>query len=213
MFQRLDRFFLFLEEHGLKCIVFFSLASLIIILNWFNGSININNFLSYFLSKKESSFISIAAIFIGVYFALFTIFTSVKRGSIISTLSEEDLTKLIKYLRNALIGGFLYIILTLFFSSDNNSLIAQYFNIILFTSLIYMLLSALRFGGYITFIVYDDISKMLTERHKIEEDASRQDELLNKLEVFLNEYENINREERTKILRKIIQNQNNSPGS
>ncbi|PGU05384.1 hypothetical protein [Bacillus cereus] len=210
MLQRLDKLLLILEEYGLKCIIFFSLTSLIIILNWFNNSININDFLSYFLSKKESSFISIGAIFIGVYFALFTLFTSVKRGSIISLLSEKDLTKLIKYLKNALIGGFLYIILTLFFSADNHSLVASYFNIILFTSLLYMLLSALRFGGYIAFIVYNDVSKMLTDRQRIEEDANRQDELFNKLEIFLNEYEKINREERTKALRQIIQNQNNS---
>ncbi|PEN99204.1 hypothetical protein CN556_04135 [Bacillus wiedmannii] len=213
MLQKLDKVFLFFEEYGLKCIIILLLASLITVLTWFNESIKIHTFLSSFLSKKESSFISISAIFIGVYFALLTIFTSVKRGSIISTLSENDLSKLIKYLINALIGGFLYIFLTLFFSADNKSLLASYFNILLFTSLIYMFLSALRFSGYIAFIVYDDISKMQSNRQTIEEDANRQEEILNKLETFLNEYEKINREERTKALKQLLQNQHNPPNA
>lgn len=76
-----------------------------------------------------------------------------------------------------------------------------------------MFLSALRFSGYIAFIVYDDISKMQSNRQTIEEDANRQEEILNKLETFLNEYEKINREERTKALKQLLQNQHNPPNA
>lgn len=208
MLRRFDKILVFLEKYALRILMVLILSFLLVVMNFFPNWINLKGFMSYFLEKKESTFINIAAIFIGVYFALLTVFSSVKRGSILSKLPEEDIRKLIRYLRNAMAGGFIYIFLTLFFAKENESLFWSYFNILLFLSLIYMLFSAIRFGVYMVFVVHDDISKMLENQQEITESEYRQQELMNKLEHFLEDYEQISKEERTNMIRQLLHERN-----
>jgi hypothetical protein len=209
LLQRLDKTISIFESYFLKIITISVLITLITISKFFSDEIPLKNFLAYFLENKESTFINISAIFIGMYFALFTIFGSVKRDSIISTLPDKDLTKLIRFLRNALIGSFIYLFLTLFFVKNYEST-WQYFNIVLFTSLIYMLLSALRFGVYIYFIVKDDIDRVADDHKELAEKEDRQQEIMVKLENFLNDYDNLAQQDKNEELRKIIRERENS---
>lgn len=210
MLRRLDKPIHFLENYGLKIFTVLLLVILICIAHFFQSHIPLKDFMSYFLEKKESTFINIAAIFIGMYFALFTIFGSVKRDSIIASLSEEDLSKLIRFLRNALIGSVVYIFLTLFFTKEHDSLLWNYFNIVLFTSLIYMLLSAVRFGAYIVFVVSDDLSRISEDHQELINQENHHKELMIKLEDFLNDYDQLSEEEQNKALRQIIRERENS---
>ncbi|MED2792082.1 hypothetical protein P4256_10060 [Bacillus wiedmannii] len=210
MLRRLDKTINFLENYGLKIFTVLLLIILICIVQFFQSDIPLKTFMSYFLEKKESTFITIAAIFIGMYLALFTIFGSIKRDSIISSLSEEDLSKLIKFLRNALIGACFYIFLTLFFTKEYNSLFWNYFNIVLFTTLIYMLLAAFRFVAYIVFVVSDDLSRISDDHKELVAQENHHIELMMKLEDFLNDYEKLNEEEQNKALRQIIRERDNN---
>lgn len=194
----------------MKILLPLTLILLIICLNFFGNKVNLTTSINYFIDKKESTFINIAAIFIGVYFALFSLFTTVKRDSTIASLSEDNFRMLLGYIRNALIGSFIYIFLTLFFSPDNSGLIWDNFNIVLFVSLIYMLASALRFGGYIMIVVYKDLSNVYPSIEEEEKAALKQKEIMIKLETFLNEYEKMNRKARTDIIRNTLKDRNGS---
>jgi hypothetical protein len=185
-------------------------GALFVLTTFFPEQSKINSFMSYFLKDKESTFINIAAIFIGIYFAFFGILGSIKPGSLLTNVSEKGLSKLLKFLRRALIAGFVYIFLTLFFSEEHTGILWNCFNIILFLSLIYMLLSAFRFGTYMVFFMYDDTSRLFEDIQNLKEDDYREKEIMLKLEKFLNDYETLIREERANELRELIRKQNNS---
>ncbi|MGD6964449.1 hypothetical protein ACQCVB_19790 [Fictibacillus phosphorivorans] len=139
------------------------------------------------LTKKDGTLITIATVFIGIYFTVFTLLSSIKIDSTFAILTEKNFDKLLKFIRNAFIGSFVYLFYSLISSSIESTWISSYITIIL---LLFMLLSALRFGIIIYFIFNRDV-KTYYKQLKVEKEKRLEiDNLYKRLDSFLNDQEN-----------------------
>lgn len=143
------------------------------------------------LEAKDSTLITIAAIFIGIYFTLFTLLSSIKIDSTFSILTKDNFERLIIYIRNAFIGSFLYLFFSLFSTSILNEWI---WTVVGLTFLLYMLLSAFRFGIIIYLIFTRDLKAFYDQLEKERFERIRQQNLIIRLEEFLDEHENLSHE-------------------
>lgn len=195
MNNRKEKLFLFLEKNFIRLLL---LILLLILLG--NKILLINypqygwNYLDSFflevlrptLQSKDSTLITIAAIFIGIYFTVFTLLSSIKIDSTFSILTKNNFEQLLIYIRNAFIGSFLY----LFFSLFSSIIINEWFwTVIGLIFLLYMLFSALRFGIIIYLIFSRDVKAFYVQLELERNEKRKQKNLFSRLEKFLDQQE------------------------
>lgn len=123
------------------------------------------------LTSKDSTLITIAAVFIGIYFTVFTLLTSIGVESTFAILTRDNFDKLVKYISRAFFGSFIYLFFSLFYDVFPMN---SYFSIISLSLLLYMLLSALRFASIIYLIFTQEVKKYY---ERLEEEKRKQREL------------------------------------
>lgn len=192
--EKLDKTLHFFEEQGIKLVIVPFL--LVVILNkaliHFESKYGFKELDSFFINtgetliKKDGTLITIAAVFIGIYFTVFTLLSSLRVESTFSILTEENFFKLLKYIRNAFIGSFLY----LFYSLFSPLISIMWIKILISMSLLlYMLFSALRFGAIIYVIFSRDVKKYYAELEIEKIKLRKRENLEKKIEMFLDEQE------------------------
>lgn len=145
------------------------------------------------LINRESILISVAAIFIGVYFSIFTILLSLKNNSKIVAMGIKTFRELLEFLQHAFVGAFVYIIYAIFYpliSILNEISLVKFTNELLLTLLIiYMLLTALRVGVAFIFIFHSDLNTFFSsiEKEQIEKEESQA--ILYQMRSFLEAHE------------------------
>lgn len=153
----------------------------------FHWIYKVNSFLSTELAKllinRDSTLMTIASVFIGIYFTVFTMLATLSRKSTFSLLQENQFKKLLKYIRNAFIAAFTYLILSLFSPLVNQQ--GWIYSFICISLLTYILLSALRFGLLIYLFLRRDIDHYLKSAKEEELESKRINRLLNDMEKFL----------------------------
>jgi hypothetical protein len=154
---------LFLFVSILKIISLLGYSDNILLINELN--LFLINDLSEALIESDGTLITLAAIFIGIYFTAFTLLATLSVKSALSRLEREQFTKLLRYIRNAFL--------------------AWSFSVISLLLLTYMLLSALRFGLLIYIILNRDIGFYLNNVQKVEQEQARLDRILHDLEKYL----------------------------
>ena len=195
--KKVDSFILFLEKHGIKIllipflVIFIVNKIFIINENQFRNEILDEFFLNSLrntLILQDGTLITLAAVFIGIYFTVFTLLSSLKIDSTFSILTESNFYRLIKYIRNAFIGSFLYLLYSLFSPLFTNEWISTFISIAL---LLYMLLSALRFGFIIYNIFTNDVKKYYKQIEEEKIKINNKDKLDKKLEIYLDRQQKI----------------------
>lgn len=189
-----DKFYSFLESYGILTIISIILTLLSfnkILLTYSEYGIHSLEFfftttLKETLEHKDSTLITIAAVFIGIYFTVFTLLSSIKVDSTFSILTKKNFESLLIYIRNAFIGSFIYLFYSLFSTSISND---WFFTIIALTLLLYMLLSALRFGMIIYLIFSRDVKKYYNELENEKQKKRELENLYKRLELFLDREE------------------------
>jgi len=186
-----DSFFIFLEKRMITCIVSILLFSFLL-----NKYLIISNSKIYFsqldvflahtiqhiLVENNGTLISIAAVFIGIYFTVFTILSGFKTESTFAVLDATRFSDLVKYVRNAFIGSFIYLFFSLIFTLQKDVWIITLVSLIL---LIYMFLSAIRFAVIIYIILQHDINKYHEHLMKINDERQKEKAILERLSNFL----------------------------
>lgn len=201
-----DKVYHFIEEYGITLILGLLLLTLILnkllIVN--NSKFGVPIFELYFtttfkdtLQNKDSTLITIAAVFIGIYFTVFTLLSSIKVDSTFAILTKKNFVKLLKYIRNAFIGSFLYLLLSLFSPSETSD---WAFSILALALMLYMLLSALRFGTIIYLIFSKDVKKYYDTIESEKANQRKRDNLFARLEIFLKAEEDKREIDRAKAL-------------
>ncbi|PRO42061.1 hypothetical protein [Bacillus sp. LLTC93] len=195
----LDRLVKFLEKWGIIILLFIVTLSLFCLL-YFQRDLTLDTF-EFFLNEKEGAFLTIAGIFIGIYFAIFSFFIGIKPDSVMADLDDEDILTLVRYLRQSFVGSFAYIFLTLlnFPFLTGVSKICYYF--ILIVSLLYMLLSALKVGIYMYLTFKEDVVNLKDNVENAREDSYKLQRMLNLFEDFLEEEKRKERELRNERIR------------
>ncbi|MBE8867115.1 MULTISPECIES: hypothetical protein [Enterococcus] len=170
-------------------------------LNIFSDFI-VNNIGKY-LALQDGSLVTVATVFIGIYFTIYTMLTTIQSDSILASLKEKHFKKILKILTIGFVSSFSYTLYSVFFevSYNNNSVITTYF--ILFLAICFFI-SAFQFGVLLTLILKKDIYgaiKTIQERKKAEEE---QKERYAKLDSFLDrEQEKVDRIRAEEVSKKI----------
>lgn len=151
------------------------------------------------LYDKGGILITVSAVFIGIYFTIFSLLGNIREDSSINLLSENHFKKLLNYIFLAFLSSFGYLLLSLFIQRDNEVLFIRITLLILLT---YMFYSAFRFGIIMFYSYRKDFQnyKLRIKKQKQEELELRNS--IKKIEKFIVE---INRErqiEKNKELKK-----------
>ncbi len=158
------------------------------------------------LTDREGVLITIAAIFIGIFFTVLTLLGNIKVESTFTILGEGNLKKLLKYIVSAFLGAFGYLFFALIAPiSTSYPSIEVIISIISILLVAYMLLTAFRFGVIILFIFkkdMDNLSKVVAEekQHK-----QHQKLLMHRLEHFLKNQEEIEAANKAKRVNEILE--------
>lgn len=193
--KKLDPIFLFFEKKFIFWVISILTVGAIIlkILTLFNlGSIDYYiNLVDLITSCKlpqlfidrDSTLITLSAIFIGIYFTTFTLMATISTKSSFSLLKKQQFTDLLDYIRNAFIASFLYLVVSLILPIFSKT--GWLFSIISLILLVYMLLSAFRFGALIYMILKRDINRYIQNIELEEATKLEQDNILKDLAKFL----------------------------
>ncbi|MBU8655585.1 hypothetical protein [Bacillus pumilus] len=199
----LDRLVKFLEKWGIIIILF--IVTLILLFSlYFQRDLTLNIF-EFFLNEKEGAFLTIAGIFIGIYFAIFSFFIGIKPDSVMADLDDEDILTLVRFLRQSFVGSFAYIFLTLLNFPFLTGVFKICYYFILIDTLLYMLLSALKVGIYMYITFKRDVVNLKDNVENAREDSYKIRRMLNHFEDFL---ENEKRKER-ELRNERIRNESN----
>lgn len=95
------------------------------------------------ISEKESIIITVSAVFIGIYFTIFSLLGNIRDDSTVNILSEHHFKKLLNYIFYAFISSFSYLLLSLITNPAETNLVGK---LIFLALLTYMFYSAFRFG-------------------------------------------------------------------
>lgn len=195
MKSRIEKTLVFLEKNLIRLIL--ALLLLFLIINRFlilhYPSYSWAKFDNFFLEvlrptlqSQDSTLITLAAIFIGIYFTVFTLLSSIKIDSTFSILTKRNFEQLLTYIRNAFIGSFLY----LFFSLFSAIIVDEWFWTMMgLIFLLYMLFSALRFGIIIYLIFSRDVKAFYSQLDAERAEKRHQKNLFLRLEKFLDKHE------------------------
>jgi|GEM_PF-7079335 len=197
-----DRTILLMENYIILIICSVSLSVTLILqitsefisIGWFES---IGSVVGKSLLKNESTFLTIAAIFIGIYFTVYTLLGSIKVESTFASIRKENFIKLVRFIKNSFVGSFIYVFYSLF-NSVSGMLYHKavpYLLIVSGTLLLYMLLSALRLG-IVVYLVYENDLKKIHELIEIDKkEKQKTQNILYRLDKYL---QNIEIEEQRK---------------
>ncbi|TNJ68241.1 hypothetical protein FE784_00850 [Paenibacillus hemerocallicola] len=150
--------------------------------------------IDYFLLQKYDQLITpnigtittIASVFVGIYVTVLSVLGSIKANSLVALLTGNDLSKLIKYIRTALISSFLIIFYSLFVAVLPSKFTQAFF---FFLLLFYMLLTAFRFGINILVVYSHDLQKLMHNLEDEKQEKERMTHVMYQLEKYLHEKE------------------------
>lgn len=215
-----DKFFSFLEKWLIRLIIISTGSILIIntiILTLTNnkfGLISLSNFLQGPLINAifdtQATLLTIAAIFVGFYFTVFTLLGSIKVDSVFANLTHSNFERLVGYIRQAFIASFIFIFISLLNAvlikvGVTIPIIYVIFNLL---AVLYMFLTSFRFGVMI-YVAYGEDLKRTTDIIRDERrNKNRYDLIMKRLDVYLNDYENNKHKLQAEKIGKTIEERN-----
>jgi len=191
-----DKLLSFVEKKLIKYLMSLLLVTLVLFksLNMFQATNvtlvrKVNFFISEIMTKsfidRDSTLITLAAVFIGIYFTAFTLLATLSSKSAITLLDKDKFNTLLVYCKNAFIASFSYLIISLISPILLN--FGWFYSTLCLLLLIYMLLSACRFGWLIYLILKSDVDNFLQKIEEDELESISTKRILFELEKFLNE--------------------------
>jgi hypothetical protein len=143
------------------------------------------------INSTQGTLLTIAAIFVGFYFTVFTLLGSIRIDSTFATLSQSNFDKLVRFIKQAFIASFIYIFInltnTIILATKN--VIPLWIVILTLLSTLYMFLTSLRFGIVIYLAFQRDFSKMQEGILKEKKKKNDLERVLNRLDEYLHDIE------------------------
>jgi len=214
MNKRYDKIFSFFEEYFIKVLLSIIILFLVInhlILAYSNqfGLVNLNKWFVTTVGSDviniQGTLLTIASIFIGIYFTVFTLLTTLNKNSTITNLTQGNFNKIVLYIRNSFCGAFGYIILSLLTTIGLNPKNIPGFYLILFHVLfiIYMILCSFRLGIIIYIAFKHDLANM--KKNVLEEKKKEQEHenLMHRIEKVIADMENEKEKKQAEIVNQL----------
>ncbi|WP_397537839.1 hypothetical protein [Rummeliibacillus pycnus] len=186
----------YIAKVGSKLIIFINalillLFIILLIIKPANKYLNkiFNGFIADFLVANASNLISLSAIFIGIYFTIFTLISTLNLNSSIAKLSERYFNMLINFIRNAFGFTFIYAIFLLFINkmseelTTKTSLFISLMNLTNLLLFIYIIVAAAR----IAILLYAAFSVDIEKLSDLKDSAKKDQE---HIELFISDTRN-----------------------
>jgi hypothetical protein len=197
--QKLDQLYGFYEKHfnNIVVLLIFLTSNTFYWLHHFgigSGEKATQFFAECILTPREGILVTVAAVFIGIYFTVFSILGTVKIESTLAVLPQKKFFKMVTFLRNAFLFAFLYLLFAISYPwlsenlTDYPKHLLYLFLIILFC---YMFLSALKVGLALFMVFHTDFKYLHTLIDAEKKEKEKQQVLFQRLEKFLNEQDEI----------------------
>lgn len=140
--------------------------------------------LGKYLVMSDSSLVTVATVFIGIYFTIYTMLTSIQSDSVLANLEKEDFKKILKILSIGFFSSFAYTLYSVFFmiSFESNRILTTL--IVLFLALLFFV-SAFQFGVLLTLILRQDIYGSIKKINERKAEDLAKVNIYVKLEAFL----------------------------
>lgn len=138
----------------------------------------LNGYITDFLVINSSNLISLSAIFIGIYFTIFTLISTLNLNSSIAKLADKYFKMIITYIRNAFLFTFIYVIYLLLVNQINHLLTTETnfyiscLNLLNFLFFIYILLASIR----IATLLYAAFNVDITNLKSVKDNAKKEQE-------------------------------------
>lgn len=157
--RTMNRFFLWIER---KSIPFIEILYLVIvgIIGIFIDKSSINNFVksySIFLDNYNSELITIATVFIGIHFTVYTLLMSASSSSTYSKLNTKNKQSLLKILNHSFGSSFMYVLYSLA-HKELSKIFPIFSTFVMLGLLVVVFYSSFIFGITIYRIIKNDIS-------------------------------------------------------
>jgi hypothetical protein len=166
-----------------------------------------DNSLYNFIKHKEGTLTTISAIFIGIYFTIYTILGTVRLESSFALIDKESFDKLRAFLKTAFVSSFSFLFIVLFLPIFNFNMPIPYIYQAIFLALILMLLTAFRLSFVLYHIFEHDFSTMHSKLTIEEDERRKNNEILFRLSDFLDDYQHNQDKEQADFMRKLIEEQ------
>jgi hypothetical protein len=211
-----DKFYLFYEKYLNNIIVlfYFLISNIFYWLQHFgigHGDRVSKYFATVILVPREGIIVTVAAVFIGIYFTIISILGAIKIDSTLAMLPKAKFFKLVTFIKNAFIFAFSYLIFTVFYAWLSEKL-TDYLLHLLYLLLIilffYMFLSALKVGLALFFVFKTDFRKFHESIEKEKKEKVHQYVILQRLGQFLNEQDGIKAQKKAIDMNEIMKRKN-----
>lgn len=163
------------------------------------------------LAPREGILVTVAAVFIGIYFTVISILGAIKLDSTLAKLTKSKFFKLVTFIRNAFIFAFLYLLFTIFYPWLSDHLTGypkQLLYLILIILFLNMFLSVLKVGLALFLVFKRDLSNLHEGIEEEKEEKKKQRIILLRLEKFLNEQDTTSAMKKAKEMNDIIKLRN-----
>jgi hypothetical protein len=193
--KKIDKLYLFYERHfnNIIALLIFIVPNVFYWLKHFRigpGDKITGPFVTDILTPREGIIVTVAAVFIGIYFTVISILGAIKVDSTLALLPKTKFFKLVTFLRNGFIFSLSYLILTVFFPWLSDKL-TDYKHYLLYLLLIilffYMFLTSLKVGLALFLVFKSDFANLHQEIEKEKKETENQAVILKRLEKFLDE--------------------------
>ncbi|MCT6924505.1 hypothetical protein [Metasolibacillus sp.] len=221
--KKFDSIFLFFEKKFIcwvitvLCIVVIVLKTLTLFslgkLDNYTDAIDIiiSSKLPEWFINRDSTLITLSAIFIGIYFTTFTLMATISSKSSFSLLKTQQFKDLIIYIRNAFGASFLYLVVSLVLPVFSKT--EWFFSVVSLLLLVYMLLSAFRFGALIYMILEKDVNRYLQDLESEKVMKVEQDNIYKELKMFLDREKQKEKVEQAEKMSAMLQERKNNKKS
>lgn len=163
------------------------------------------------LAPREGILVTVAAVFIGIYFTVISILGAIKLDSTLAKVTKSKFFKLVTFIRNAFIFAFLYLLFSIFYpwlSAHLSGYPKQLLYLILIILFLNMFLSAFKVGLALFLVFKKDFSNLHVSIEEEKEEKKKQRVILSRLEKFLNEQDTITAMKKAKETNDIIKLKN-----
>ncbi|WP_144499786.1 hypothetical protein [Bacillus sp. FDAARGOS_235] len=212
----MNKFYVWFENHFVKFslaifILVFGANKIYLLLSEKIFSAQIDSFLTSTLytslSSKDGTLTTIAAVFIGIYFTVFSLLGSINIESTFAVITKNNFERLLSFIKHACSSAFIFLFYSLLmpiFTTHFN-----WFSIFLYiVLLLYMLLTAVKIGIVLYLIFKRDLSKLHIKLESEKQEKQKEMQLKKRMEKFLDIHEKTNQLEKNKSINEILKSRN-----
>jgi hypothetical protein len=190
--QKIDKFYLLYEKHfnNVFVSIIFITSNIFYWLNHYNigNGEKVTEYLAEnILFPREGILVTVAAVFLGIYFTVVSILGTIKVDSTLAILPKNKFFKLVGFIKNAFLFAFSYLLFTVFYtwlSGKLNGYPKHLLYLCLIILFFYMFLSAFKVAIALYLVFKTDFANLHESIEKEKKEKEKQNVIFQKMDKF-----------------------------